>query len=89
MDITAKVKVAWISSLANFGTRYEWVMSNLDVNVAKELRQTGVKKYWQSIDQIKIELDWQYDSIPVLAIFVRYLYRIYKNEEVGRNISIK
>ena len=32
-------------------------MSNVDIDIAKKLGLTGVKKYWKYIGQVKIELD--------------------------------
>ncbi len=64
-------------------------MSNADLDIAKELELTSIKKYWRRAGQVEIELDWLHDSIPVLVTFVRHSRRVYNNEEVGHNISVR
>ncbi len=59
-------------------------MSDADLDVAKELRQTGIKKYWRHGGQVEIELDSLHDWIQVLATFVKHLRRVYDNKEVGQ-----
>lgn len=56
-DITALAKVAWASSSINLVWRYIWAISNIDVDAAKKLGLTGVKKYWRYADQVEMELD--------------------------------
>ncbi len=46
-DTTAPAEVARISSLIDLAGRYNWVMSDADLNAAKELGLTGIKKYWR------------------------------------------
>ena len=62
-----------------------WVKSNTNLDAAKELNLTGIKKYWVS----EIKLDWLYDQILVLATFVRYLYKMYNNEKVTKNRKVR
>ncbi len=64
-------------------------MSDTDLDVAKELGLTGIKKYWRHTDQVEIELDWLHDKILSLTIFVRHLYRVYNNKKVCQNISVR
>ncbi len=56
---------------------------------AKELGQTGVKKYWRRAGQVEMELDWLYNWIPALLTFVRYSQKVYDNKEVGQNMSVR
>lgn len=58
-------------------------MSNSDLDVAKKLGLTGVKIYWRRAGQVKIELNWLYDLIPVLATFMGDLYKVYNGEKVN------
>ncbi len=44
-DMTASAEIAWVSSLVDLTGRYNWVMSNPDLDVAKKLGLTGIKKY--------------------------------------------
>ena len=64
-------------------------MSNINLNLAKELRITSIKKYWRHTGQFEMELDWLYDWILALAIFVRHLHDVYNNEKVTENMNIK
>ncbi len=45
MDKTILAEVAWVSNLNNFDWRYKWAISNVDLDIAKKLRQTGIRKY--------------------------------------------
>lgn len=53
--------------------------SKTDIEAAKKQRLTEVKNYQRCAGQIKMELDWLYDWILGLAIFVRYLQKVYNN----------
>ena len=41
-------------------------MSNANLDTAKKLGQTGIKKYWKGVGSIEIELDW---------LIIEYLHR--------------
>ncbi len=86
---TALAEVARALNPINLAWKYRWAMSNVDMDLAKELGLTGVKKYWRQAGQVEMKLDWLHDWIPALAIFVRYSRRMYNNEEVGQNMSVK
>ncbi len=88
-DKTVPAEVARVSSLVDLAGRYNWAMSNADMDAAKELGLTGIKKYWRRADQVEMKLDWLHDSIPALATFVKHSYRVYDNEEVGQNMSLR
>ncbi len=44
-DTTAPAKVARASSPINLAWKYRWAMSNVDMDAAKKLGLTGIKKY--------------------------------------------
>ena len=44
-NTTALVKVAQVSSLINLAGRCNWAISNIDLDVAKKLGLTRIKKY--------------------------------------------
>lgn len=64
-------------------------MSNMDMNVARKLGLTRVKKYWRCAGQVEIELNWLYDWILVLTIFLEHSQRVYNNEDMTQNMSVK
>ncbi len=64
-------------------------MNATNLDAAKELGLTGIKKYWRCTGQIKIELDWLHDWILVLIIFVMHSCKVYDNKEIGQNMSVK
>lgn len=51
-------------------------MSNIDLDIAKNLRLKRVKKYWEYTGQVEIKLNYLYDWIFILTIFVRHLQRV-------------
>ena len=58
-------------------------MSNTNLDIAKKLRLTSIKKYWRYTGQVKIELDWLHNWIFILTIFIKHLHRLYINKKVG------
>ena len=64
-------------------------MSNTDIDAAKKLGLTGIKKYWRRTRQVEIELDRLHDWIPALEIFVRHSCKVYDNEEVTLNMNAR
>ncbi len=85
-DTNAPAEVARISNPVNLAGRYIWAMSDSNLDVAKELELTGIKKYWRRAGQVEMELDWLHNWIPARATFVRHLRRVYNNKEVGQNM---
>ncbi len=60
-DTTAPAEVAWVLSPVDRVGRYNWAMNDTDLDAAKELGLTGIKKYWRRTGQVEIELDWLHD----------------------------
>ena len=44
-NMTAQAEVAQVLSLIDLLRRFNWAMSNIDLEVAKKRRLTGIKKY--------------------------------------------
>lgn len=57
----------------NLSGRYQWVIGNANLDATKKLELISTKKYQRYTSQAEIELNYLYDQIPVLAIFVRHL----------------
>ena len=81
--------MAQASSFVNLAWRYGWAMSKADMKAAKELGLTGVKNYWRLAGQVEIELDWLHDWISALITFVRHSLKVYNNEKIDKNMSVK
>ena len=45
VDMTALAEIARVSSSVDFAERYNWAMSNTDLDVAKKLELINIKKY--------------------------------------------
>ena len=56
---------------------------------AKELGLTRVKKYWKRAGQFEMELDCLHDLILAPVTFLKYSQKLYNNQEVGQNMSIR
>ena len=65
------------------------VMSNSDLDAAKKLGLTGIKKYWKCARQVEIKLDWLHKQILSLATFMRHSYKVYNNEKVIVNMNAR
>ena len=44
-DKTAMTEVAKMSNAINFGSKYNWVISNTNIDVARNLKLINIKKY--------------------------------------------
>ena len=69
--------------------KYRWVISNANIDAAKELGLTGIKKYWRYAGQVEMELDWLHNWILAVATFVRHSHKVYNNEEVTKNMNAR
>lgn len=50
-------KMLWASNFVDLSGKYIWAMSNVDLDAAKEIELTNIKKYWRYARQVEIELD--------------------------------
>ncbi len=90
LDKTAMAEVAKVSSVIDLGSKYSWAISDADIDVARDLGLTGIKKYWRCAGQIQAEVDWLHkDWIPALGAFVKHSRRTHDNKEVTKNMSIR
>ena len=60
-DTTALAEVAQASSVVNLIWRYKWAISNADIDAAKKLRLTRVKKFWTRAGPVEIDLHGLHD----------------------------
>lgn len=66
-----------------------YIISNVDIDMAGNLRLTDIKKYSKLTSQIKKEINELYkDYILALAVFVNYSQKIYDNVEVTENMKV-
>lgn len=79
MNTILLAKMAQISSSIYLAARYGWPISNASFDKVNKQGLTSIKKYWRYTCLVKIELDWLHNCILALVIFVKYLYRGYKN----------
>ena len=56
-NTTAPVELAQALSSINFTRKYIWAISDADMDAAKELELTSIKKYWRCTRQVEMELD--------------------------------
>ena len=56
-EITMQAEVAQALSLIDLALKYKWAMSNADLDIIRELKLTGIKKYWRRIGQVEMKLD--------------------------------
>ena len=86
---TALAEVAQALGLIDLAGKYMWAISNANLEPAKILGLTGIKKYWRRAEQVEIKLDWLYDWILTPAPFLRHLRRVYNNKELTKNIKVR
>ncbi len=90
IDIIVMAEVAKVSSVIDLGSQYSWTINNADIDVARDLGLTGIKKYWSCAGQIQAKVDWLYkDWISALEVFVKHSRKTYDNEKVTENLMIR
>lgn len=62
IDKTAKAKVAKVSNAIHLDSKYSWAISNSDMDAAKDLKLTEIKKYLKCAGQIQDKMDWLYKN---------------------------
>ncbi len=60
LDKTAMAKVAKVLIVIDLGSKYSWAISDIDINIARDLGLTDIKKYWRYASQIQAKVDWLY-----------------------------
>ena len=60
-DTTTPAELARVLSFVDLAGRYNWAMSDVNLDIAKKLELTGIKKYWRYTGQVEIKLDWLHD----------------------------
>ena len=89
-DKIAQAEVARTSNTMDLDGKYIWAMSNVDIDAARDLGLTGIKKHWRLAGQIEKEVDGLHkDWIPALAAFVKHSRKTNDNEEVTENMKIR
>lgn len=58
VDKAAIAKVAKVASAIDIGNKYRQAISNDDMDAARDLGLTGVKKEQRCVGQIQAEIDW-------------------------------
>lgn len=68
-----RAEVAKMSGPIYFNSQYIQAIKNADIDAAKDLTLTSVKKYWKRAGQIKKKVNGLHkDWISVLTVFVKY-----------------
>ena len=89
-DKIVLAKVRRTSSLMDLDGKYIWAISNVDIDAARDLGLTGMKKHWRLAGQIEKEVNGLHrDWIPALAAFVKHSRKTPDNEEVTENMKIR
>lgn len=52
VDKVMMAEVTKVLTAIDIDSKCKWVISNADMNAARDLRLTGVKKYWRYASQI-------------------------------------
>lgn len=64
-------------------------MNNIDLDIAKALEQTSIKKQQRRTEKVELKLDYLYNCISALAKFMKYSRKVYNNEKITKNIKAK
>lgn len=87
---TGMAEVAKVMSGIDHGNKYNQVINNANIDVARNQRPTSIKKYQKYTSQIKDKVDQLYKVwIPILTTFVKHFQKTYNNKKITNNIMIK
>ena len=87
---TVMAEATKVLSTINRGNKYSWVISNADIDVAKDLGLTSNIKYWRCTSQIQDKIDGLHkDWISAIGTFVKYFWRMHNNEKLTENMIIR
>ena len=89
-DKIALAEVGRTSSPMDLDGKYMWAINNVDIDAARDLGLTGIKKHWRLASQIEKEVNGLHrDWIPALAAFVKHSQKTHDNEEITENMKIR
>lgn len=89
-NIIKQVEIAKMSSSIHLNSKYKQAINNANINIVRNLKLIGVKKYKKHIDQIKKEVNILYrDWILALVTFVKHSLRTHNNKKVTENMKFK
>ncbi len=57
IEKTVIAEVAKVSSAIDLGSKHSWAISNADMDTTRNLKLTGIKKYWRHTGQIQDKVD--------------------------------
>lgn len=57
IDKTIMVEVTKVLSAINLRSKHNWAISNVDIDVARDLRLIYIQKYWRHIGQIQDDIN--------------------------------
>lgn len=58
LDNIVIAKVTKVLSIINLGNKYIQTISDIDLDVTRDLGLLDIKKYWRYKDQIQTKVDW-------------------------------
>lgn len=59
-DKIALSEIAIILSFMDVNSKYIWAINNIDIDVTKDIRSTGIKKHWRLAGQIEKDVNGLY-----------------------------
>lgn len=88
-----KITIAEIAKVLNtidLHGKYNWAISNGDINAAEDLRLTNIKNYQKGIGKIQDKIDWLHRNwISALKAIIKYSQKMHNNEKIIKNIMIR
>ena len=86
----ALVEIGRTLSPMDLDGKYMWAISNVDIDAARDLGLTGIKKHWRLAGQIEKKVNGLHrDQIPVLAAFVQHSQKTHDNEKMTENMKMR
>ena len=79
-----------MSSLISFDSKNMWAISNIDIDVARDLGLTNMKKDQRFAGQIEKEVNRLYRNwILALSTFMKLFWKMYDNGKMTKNVKIR
>lgn len=84
------IEVARLLTAIDIGSKYKGVINSIEMDTARDLVLTGIKKSWRCTGKIQAKGDWLHkDSIFTLEAYVQHFWRTYNNKQISRNVMTR
>lgn len=85
-----KTIIAEVIKVIHLENKHGQIISNSDINAARNWEIISIKKFWKCISQIqdkvdKLDKNW----IPIFEGFIKHFWKMHNNKKITKNMKIE